>query len=89
MDEVPTGYKAVVPDEEDPYPIEIFGEGVIPDNRLSEFLTKNIYFYIRFYNRIVSHGLPYDNWTDAPSWVLDLYDMFKTVEVEYENYRRK
>jgi hypothetical protein len=39
------------------------------------------------YKNIKNYGLPYDNFPDAPSWLLELIDSFDAVKEEYTRYK--
>jgi len=82
---VPKGYKSTTPS--DPYPIQIFGEDTIPDNKIGKYINDEFNYYLNIYENICHFGLPYKDWTLAPNWLLDMYKMFKTVEKEYEHHQ--
>jgi len=85
--EIPSGYKSASAKNDDVYPISIFGEEKpIPNNKLGKYINDEFNFYNDIYNNVIDFGLPYENWVDAPHWVLDLHKMFKRVDEEYQSY---
>jgi hypothetical protein len=59
----------------------------ISSNKISNYLNFNFYHYLTIYKNIKNYGLPYNNWLDAPKWVLDLIDRFDAVTEEYNRYK--
>jgi len=49
-------------------------------------MDDEFYYYNSIYENIKEFGLPYQNWLDAPPWVLQMYNFFKSVDNEFENY---
>jgi len=71
----------------EPHPVEIWGEEKpISEKKLPKYLTDDVFHYIDIYENICNFGLPYDNWLSAPSWLLDMYKMFKSLEKQYEHH---
>jgi hypothetical protein len=84
--EIPSDYSALKDD--DPYPITIFGlNKPISSNKIPQYLTPEFYHYLTIYKNIKSFGLPYDNWFDAPQWLLNLTDKFDAINEEYTRYK--
>jgi hypothetical protein len=86
--EVPTDYSVLKEKEDDPYPVSIFGlNKPISSNKISHYLNPAFYHYLTIYKNIKSFGLPYDNWLDAPKWLLNLIDKFDLISEEYNRYK--
>jgi hypothetical protein len=86
-EETPGGFFALKKDD-DPYPIMVFGVvNPIPSNKIGKYLTAEFYYYLKIYKNVKNYGLPYQNWLDAPRWVLELVDKFDSVTAEYKNSR--
>ena len=83
--DIPKGYNLTTID--DVYPVEIFNEKTIPDNKIGKYINDEFNYYLNIYKNINQFGLPYKNFLDAPLWVLSLYHLFKDIENEYEIYR--
>jgi hypothetical protein len=84
--EVPSDYSTVK--EDDPYPITVFGlNRPISSNKISLYLNSEFYHYVNIYKNTKKFGLPYDNWLDAPRWLLNLIDRFDSVTEEYTRYK--
>jgi hypothetical protein len=56
---------------------------IIPDNKISKYLNDEFFYYNNIYENICNFGL-HCKWTDSPSWVLDLYYLFKQVDKNFE-----
>jgi hypothetical protein len=81
--DIPPNYSTLKDD--DPYPITVFGlSKPISSNKINNYLTTEFYHYLQIYKNTKSFGLPYDNWFDAPHWLLDLIDKFDTINDEYK-----
>jgi hypothetical protein len=87
--EVPQDYSLVKEKDNDPYPITIFGlNKPISSNKISQYLNSEFYHYLGIYKNVKNYGLPYNNWFDAPHWLLDLIDKFNDINEEYERYKK-
>jgi hypothetical protein len=85
--EVPQDY-SLVKENDDPYPITIFGlSKPISSNKISKYLTTEFYYYLAIYKNTKNYGLPYDNWLSAPKWLLNLIDRFDSITDEYNHYK--
>jgi hypothetical protein len=86
--EVPENYSLLREQEDDPYPITVFGlSKPVSSNKVSQYLNSTFYHYLAIYKNIKNYGLPYDNWFNAPSWLLDLVDRFDSISEEYNRYK--
>jgi hypothetical protein len=86
--EVPTNY-SLLKDENDPYPITIFGlNKPISSNKINKYLNSEFYHYLMIYKNIKNYGLPYKTFFDAPTWLLNLIDKFDSINEEYERYKK-
>jgi hypothetical protein len=84
--EIPSDYSTLKDD--DPYPITVFGlTKPISSNKISQYLNSEFYHYLTIYKNTKSYGLPYDNWLNAPRWLLNLIDKFDTINEEYNRYK--
>jgi hypothetical protein len=84
--ETPADYSTVKDD--DPYPIIVFGlNKPVSSNKIGRYLNSEFYHYLKIYKNIKNYGLPYDNWLNAPKWILDLIDKFDSVTEEYNRYK--
>jgi hypothetical protein len=85
-DDISSEYNTIDTKEEDePYPIEIFGESKrIQIKKIGTYLDNEFYYYINIYKNIKSFGLPYTNWIDSPNWITELVHMFDEIEKEYQ-----
>jgi hypothetical protein len=85
--EVPADY-SILKDNNDPYPITVFGlNKPISSNKISQYLNSEFYHYLNIYKNIKKFGLPYDNWLNAPHWLLNLVDKFDDINEEYNRYK--
>jgi hypothetical protein len=85
--EVPTDY-SLVKEKDDPYPITIFGlANPVSSNKISNYLNSEFYHYLTIYKNTKKFGLPYDNWFNAPHWLLNLIDRFDFINEEYNRYK--
>ena len=85
-DEEPDGHGATPANNEDPYPVQVYGEPkTIPDSQISKHMTDDFFYYNNIHENIASFGLPY-KWPDAPQWVLWLFRAFKGLDQEWENH---
>jgi hypothetical protein len=86
--EVPTNYSLLKEKNDDPYPITVFGlNKPISSNKISKYLNTEFYHYLTIYKNTKNYGLPYDNWLDAPHWLLHLIDKFDSINEEYSRYK--
>jgi hypothetical protein len=86
--EIPQDYSLLKEKDDDPYPITIFGiNKPISSNKISSYLTTEFYHYLTIYKNTKNYGLPYDNWLDTPSWLLNLIDKFDSINEEYSRYK--
>jgi hypothetical protein len=84
--EIPTDYSTL--NDDDPYPISVFGlNKPISSNKIPEYLNSNFYHYLTIYKNIKNYGLPYNNWLDAPKWILTLIHLFDDINEEYTRYK--
>jgi hypothetical protein len=73
---------------DDPYPITVFGlNKPISSSKIGTYLNAEFYHYLTIYKNIKRYGLPYDNWFNAPHWLLNLVDAFDSVTEEYARYK--
>jgi hypothetical protein len=87
-EETPPDYSVFKEQEDDPYPISVFGlSKPISSNKISRYLNSEFYHYLTIYKNVKSFGLPYNNWLDAPKWLLSLIDKFDSVQEEYSRYK--
>jgi len=84
--DAPTGYKsASAMNDDDVYPISIFGEEKpIPNNKLGRYINSDFFYYNGIYENNKRFGFPYKDWFDAPHWVLELHELFENTDKEYE-----
>jgi hypothetical protein len=59
----------------------------IPSNKIGTYLNDSFYYYLNIYKNIKRFGLPYDNWTLSPKWLLKMIDVFDEIQNEYERYK--
>jgi hypothetical protein len=86
--EVPTDYSLIKEKQDDPYPITVFGlSKLLSTNKISQYLNQTFYHYLTIYKNIKNYGLPYNNWNEAPSWLLNLIDIFDSISDEYNRYK--
>jgi hypothetical protein len=86
--EVPQDYSLLKEKEDDPYPINIFGlSKPISSNKISQYFNPEFYHYLNIYKNTKKFGLPYDNWLDAPHWLLHLVNTFDDITEEYTRYK--
>jgi hypothetical protein len=86
--EVPTNYSLLKEKEDEPYPITIFGiSKPISSNKISHYLNPEFYYYLEIFKNIKRYGLPYDNFLNAPHWLLNLIDRFDSITEEYNRYK--
>jgi hypothetical protein len=86
-DETPADY-STVREKDDPYPVSVFGiSKPVSSAKIGAYLSGEFYHYLRIYKNVKRYGLPYNNWFDAPPWLLDLVDRFDGVNEEYGRYK--
>jgi hypothetical protein len=86
--EVPQNYSLVKEKKDDPYPITVFGlSKPITSNKISHYLNPQFYHYLEIFKNIKKYGLPYNNFFDAPPWLLNLIEKFDTITEEYNRYK--
>jgi hypothetical protein len=86
-DEAPADH-SLLKENDDPYPLTVFGLAKpVSSNKIGNYMTGEFYHYLKIYKNVKNYGLPYDNWFDAPRWLLDLVDRFDGVNEEYGRYK--
>jgi hypothetical protein len=76
-------------DIDEPFPVMVFGlSKPIPSNKIGKYLTDSFFYYLNIYKNINRFGLPFDQWTDSPKWLLDMVHWFDDIKNEYEGHKK-
>ena len=85
--DIPSGYKsASAMNDDDIYPVSIYDDKVIPNNKIGKYLCSDFFYYNDIYENNKLFGLPYQNWLEMPKWLIQLHRIFQQADLEYENY---